>query len=411
MKAELIAASVKDVGDESGRVGGSYGQLPRLPEIPRARYTDEGFFRLEIEQMFKRTWLQVAHVSEFEKLGSYRAVDLSFGPVLVLRGEDGELRAFLNSCRHRGATVVRDVSGCQRKLVCQYHSWTYDLSGKLTGVPARQSFSGLNLDDYSLQPLRCELWGGFVFINFDLAASPLGEWIEPMTRRFWPQASASLRVVSRQSWDVNCNWKMATEAFKEAYHVQTVHPQTAAAALSGYDTFHEMYPNGGATLFIPYSKTIMEQAFSGVSLRATSLQRLTGTEDEKYNRTTLLASVFPNAMIGFQPSGFPIISAWPISVGRCQLDVTWYGMDWGDGPRPQEWDKVVSDFTVLTGEDIANLATMQKSMEADPGKGIPLSTLECLIYQLHAELDRVIGIDRIPASLRVDDVLGEYLLL
>ncbi|MEC9357985.1 MAG: aromatic ring-hydroxylating dioxygenase subunit alpha [Pseudomonadota bacterium] len=395
---------------ESLRVGGPYRALPALPEIPRARYTDEAFYQAEIKHVFGRSWLQVGHVSEFEQPGSYRALDLPLAPVLLVRGSDGVLRAFLNSCRHRGATVVRSDQGCARTLSCPYHSWTYDLSGKLIGYPARHSFPGLVKEDHSLQSLRCELWGGFVFINFDPQAQPLAEWMEPMTQRFGVQSEAPLRIVSRQSWTIACNWKMAVEAFRESYHVPTVHPQTAAAALDGYDTFFELYLNGGATIFIPYSKEIMKQAFSGVSLRASTLERLSGMEDAKYNETTLLASMFPNAIIGFQPMGFPLISAWPLSVGSCRLDVVWYGMDWGDAPRPAEWDKVVSDFTTLTGEDVANLAAMQRSVEADPDKGIPVSTLECLVYQLHAQIDKAIGPENIAPRLRVPDVLEDYLV-
>lgn len=388
------------------RVGSGYTTLTALPEISRARYTDQQFFNLEIEHVFKKTWLQVGHVSEFAKAGSYRTLDLPFAPVVLVKGSDNEIRAFLNACRHRGAAVVRDSEGCAARLTCQYHSWSYDLAGKLIGIPARESFPDFKMDEHPLQQLRCELWGGFVYINFDEDAKSLADWMAPMTKRFYTQADADLRIVSRQAWTVDCNWKMAVEAFRESYHVPTVHPQTAAAALSGYDAFFEMYPNGGATIFIPYSKAIMEQAFSGVSLRASTLKRLTGTEEPKYNETTLLASLFPNAIIGFQPSGFPLISAWPIDVDTCRLEVVWYGMDWGNAPTPEEWTKVVDDFTTLTFEDIENLSTMQKSLKADPNKGIPLSTLECLVYQLHAEIDKKIGTVNIPEQLRAPDALA-----
>lgn len=398
-----------NVAEKTIRVGGSYEKLPKLPQIPRRRYTDEAFYQVELEHVFKRTWLQVSHVSEFEQVGSYHLLDLPFAPVVVVKGEDGELRAFINACRHRGASVVREASGCARAFTCKYHSWRYDLAGKLKSLPASSSFTDLDTSELSLQSVRCELWGGFVFINMDTNAQPLDEWMAAMTPRFSNQAEAPLRIVSKQSWELNCNWKMAVEAFRESYHVPTVHPQTAAAALDGYDTFYELYPNGGSTIFIPYSKMIMDQQFSGVSLRASTLQRLSGTEDEKYNITTVLAAFFPNYIIGFQPSGFPLISAWPLGVDRCRMDVIWYGMDWGDGPVPEEWNKVVSDFTVLAGEDISNLEGMQQAVSADPDKGMPISTLECPVYQLHAEIDKAIGVDNVPEHLRVPDVLQDFI--
>lgn len=394
---------------EEKRIGGAYAKLPKLPQIPRRRYTDEAFYQAELEHVFKRTWLQVSHVSEFEQAGSYRLLDLPFAPVVLVKGDDGVIRAFINACRHRGASVVREESGCTRTLTCKYHSWRYDLTGKLKSLPALSTFTELDLGELSLQSVRCELWGGFVFINLDQTAQPLADWMAAMTPRFSRQAEAPLRIVSKQSFDLNCNWKIAVEAFRESYHLPTVHPQTAAAALDGYDTFYELYPNGGSTIFIPYSKTIMEQQFSGVSLRASTLERLSGTEDEKYNVTTLLAAFFPNYIIGFQPSGFPLITAWPTSVDRCRMDVIWYGMDWGDGPMPEEWEKVVSDFTYLAGEDIDSLSDIQKAITADPDKSMPISTLECPVYQLHAEIDKVIGVGNVPEHLRVPDVLQDFI--
>lgn len=395
---------------KSRRIGGGYLQLPQLPEIPRRRYTDEAFYKAELEHVFKRTWLMVGHVSEYEGEGSYTVLDLPLAPVVIVRGQDGVLRAFLNSCRHRGATVVREAKGCMRVMTCQYHSWSYDLTGKLIGLPARDSFPGLDLASHPLEPVRCELWEGFIFINFDKHARPLLDGIQALVKRYSKPASGALRIASKQSWDVNCNWKMAVEAFRESYHVKTVHPKTAGAALAAYDTSHEMYPNGRGSLFIPYEAAIMQQEWAGVTVRASELPRLHGTDDPQYNVTTMLATLFPNTILGFQPTGFPVISAWPLAHDRCRLDVHWYGMDWGDGPRPAEWDKVIDDFTALTHEDIANLASMQRSLEADPHKGIPVSTLECLVYQMHVEIDKAIGAERVDPALRVPDVLGDFII-
>lgn len=389
------------------RIGRNHRMLPELPAIPRARYIDEAFYQAELEHVFGRTWLQVAHKSEFEKEGSFRTFDLPNGPVIIVRGKDNVLRAFINSCQHRGATILHEKEGCTRVMACKYHSWSYDLTGKLIGLPARETFPNLKLEDYALKSVRCETWGGFVFVNFDKDAAPLAEWIKPMARRFQQQADAPLRIVSKQSWEINCNWKFLVEAFRESYHVPTVHPATVAQALEGYDTFYEMYPNGGGTVFIPYTATIMQAAFSGVPLNQTGLTKLPGMED--MTETTLLASFFPNAIIGFQPTGFPLIASWPISVDRSRIEIHWYGMDWGNGPMPEEWNKIVSDFTVVAGEDLAMLEGIQKAVKSNMDRGMPTSTLECMVYQLHSEIDKVIGTENVAPALRVPDVLGDYL--
>ena len=116
-------------------------------------------------------------------------------PVLVIRGADGALRAFMNSCRHRGAPVVRDVEGVTRLLVCHYHSWGYDLAGNLKRLPDERDFADLCKEDRGLVKVRCERWGGFVFVNLDDDAPPLLEWIAPLADRLPEIAAAPLRTV------------------------------------------------------------------------------------------------------------------------------------------------------------------------------------------------------------------------
>ena len=106
-----------------------------VPLIPTGRYTDPAFYELEKERLFARTWLFVGHESEWAESGSYRQMTRSGAPIVVVRGEDDLLRAFYNSCRHRGAPVTRDECGTARRLTCQYHSWSYGLDGGLRAVP------------------------------------------------------------------------------------------------------------------------------------------------------------------------------------------------------------------------------------------------------------------------------------
>ena len=157
--------------------------FPKLPDLPLGRYTDPSLYALELDRVFRRSWLYAAHASELAESGSYRLLDIPFAPVLLVRGADGRLRAFMNACRHRGAPVVRDVEGVARTLVCQYHSWGYDLDGSLVRVPDERDFVGLCKEDRGLVEVRCEQWGDFVFVNLDADALPLLEWIAPLADR------------------------------------------------------------------------------------------------------------------------------------------------------------------------------------------------------------------------------------
>jgi phenylpropionate dioxygenase-like ring-hydroxylating dioxygenase large terminal subunit len=125
-----------------------------VPLIPTARYTDPAFYALEQERVFGRCWLFAGHESEWPEPGSYRLTTRSGAPIVVVRGEDGVLRAFYNACRHRGAPVTRDECGTARRLTCQYHSWSYGTDGTLKAPDARSLSASPG--GVGPVPVRCE---------------------------------------------------------------------------------------------------------------------------------------------------------------------------------------------------------------------------------------------------------------
>ena len=391
------------------RLGAGHQNLPRLPEIARRRHTDDTFYQAEMKHVWRKSWLLAGHVSEFRKAGDYRLLDIPFAPVFVVCGKDGELRAFLNSCRHRGATVLRELAGSANVLSCQYHGWTYNLEGKLIGVPESEGFPELNMEDHPLQEVRCERFGGFIYVNFDTDTPPLLEWLGPIATQYGALADAPLRIITKQSFEVNCNWKIATEAFREGYHISQVHRNTAAQGLMGEKSFFEMYPNGHGAMFIPFRADLSQVDWEGMVAKS-PLPILPGTDTNDFRQGVVQISIFPNAAFGLQPQGFPIFITWPLSADRCRLDLIYFAGDWGDATRPAELDGVINALEVLTTEDIGNLEAIQKSVAANPDLGIPLSTQECLIYHMHADIDRLIGASNIPVELRVPDVLGKYIV-
>lgn len=384
--------------------------LPRMPDIPRRRYLDEAFYQLEMEHVFRKVWLFAGHVSEYEKAGSYRLLDLELAPVVVVRGKDQKLRAFLNSCQHRGATVLKEKEGCSPVMSCQYHGWTYNLEGRLVGVTEPQTFPHLNTDDYRLPELRCELWGGFIFINFDQDAPPLMEWLTPsVVERYSKIMEAPLRVVWRQSWDFNCNWKLPVEAFREAYHIDTVHKKTVAQMIDCRNATIELNHNGHNTITVPYwARQAMETGEWDAIPMLSGLRTLPGANGRDLLENVKEPNLFPNVSLAIQAVGFPLFSMWPIAVDRSRVTAIWFGMDWGDEPRSPEWDTLAAGSTIVAQEDLANLMSIQQSLAADPGKGVPLATKETPIYQLHAEIDKLIGAENISPEMRIPDLLQPF---
>ena len=146
------------------------------------------FYELEREAIFKRAWLNVGRVEQLPRNGSYFTKELAVArtSVVIVRGTDGEVRAFHNICRHRGNKLVwndfpkEETSGVCRQFVCKYHGWRYDLDGSLHFVQQEEEFFDLDKADYGLVPVHCDVWAGFIFVN--LAKEPeqnLGEFLGP----------------------------------------------------------------------------------------------------------------------------------------------------------------------------------------------------------------------------------------
>ncbi len=208
------------------------------------------FFELEREAIFKRAWLNVGRVEQLARNGSYFTKELAVArtSVVVVRGRDGEIRAFHNVCRHRGNKLVwsdfpkEETSGVSRQFVCKYHGWRYDLDGSLNFVQQEEEFFDLDKADYGLVPVHCDVWAGFIFVN--LSKEPeqnLLEFLGPMVTKLenYPFHLQSERFFYRAP--VKANWKLYMDAFQEFYHAPVLHAkQTApdwsiAAQQSGFE--------------------------------------------------------------------------------------------------------------------------------------------------------------------------------
>ena len=151
--------------------------------LPWWAYFNLELLEIEKDQLFRRCWQLVGHVSDIPVPGDYLTLDVVGERALVMRGKDGEVRCFHNVCRHRGSRVVRDERGhCQAAIVCPFHGWSYNLDGKLRGMPKPKSFPKLDPVEHGLMPLETEIWMGFIFVRFLPSRQPsLAEMLAPYT--------------------------------------------------------------------------------------------------------------------------------------------------------------------------------------------------------------------------------------
>lgn len=202
---------------------------PYHRRIPVDRFFDPAVFDAELERMWPRVWqvaCSVDHVREPGDHFEHRCGPLS---VLVVRGDDGELRAFQNVCRHRGNLLCPGAGAGLTEIRCGYHNWSWTLDGRLREVPSRRGFGALRNDELPLLPAQVGTWGPLVFVNLDPDAAPLADWLEGVPDDVAWAGIDDFRCAVTTCTPVSCNWKVVSEGFSESYHVQGLHPEMIAS--------------------------------------------------------------------------------------------------------------------------------------------------------------------------------------
>ena len=200
-------------------------QLEQGLTLPAGWYSDPEIHRLEQERIFRRSWQYGGTTESVAAPGSFFTCRAGDVPIVVVRGRDGELRGFVNVCRHRGHEVA---SGCGRRetLQCPYHAWTYGLDGSLRAAPRSEREPGFDHADWSLLPVRVETWGPLVCVNPSLDAPPLAEVLGEVPRTLLERgidvSTLEYRGRSRE-WVVEANWKIVVENYLECYHCPVAH--------------------------------------------------------------------------------------------------------------------------------------------------------------------------------------------
>ena len=154
--------------------------LPEALGLPGWCYTSETFYRKEVDEIFLKTWLFIGHAAEIPTSGEYLCIDTPGGPVIVIRDQNATVRAFANTCRHRGARLLEGSGRCERAIVCPYHGWTYAFDGTLKGAPAMDKTAGFEPAKYGLKPIKLSQWQDLMWINFDPHAASLETYLGSM---------------------------------------------------------------------------------------------------------------------------------------------------------------------------------------------------------------------------------------
>jgi phenylpropionate dioxygenase-like ring-hydroxylating dioxygenase large terminal subunit len=313
--------------------------------VPWSWYRDPDVLRQEQERIFLRSWQYVGHVGQAAERGAYFTGSLGLAPVVVTRAQDGELRAFLNVCRHRGF-VVAEGSGRRETLQCRYHAWTYGLDGRLKAAPRSDREPEFDADDLSLVALRLETWGPFVFVNADPDAAPLADSLGPLPAQLAELLDLdALEFRFRSEFTLEANWKVACENFLECYHCAVAHPAFSAAVDVSPDAYRLATAGLTSSQFGP--------------LRANGDSFLAGRELER----SQFHFLWPNFGINVFP-GEANLSCGPIVPVGVERTARFLDYFFAPGVDPAWLDELIEFDDQIGREDTALVEGVQRGLRA-----------------------------------------------
>ena len=291
-------------------------------------YTSATIFAAEQDEIFEKLWFCAARSSDLANPGQFKNVQIGRESVLVVRGKDGALRAFLNVCRHRGAALCTESEGqVKRSLQCPYHAWTYALDGKLIAAPNLASLkepSGEGIDRYKYGLISVALteWLGYAWVCLaDEPPSFEDDVIGEVTRRLGDAGAvdhydiASLSVGRRVVYDVAANWKLIVENFMECYHCATIHPElTEVLPEFAQGLAAQYYVGHGAE----FGSDISGFTIDG-SAGFDTLPGVTEDQDRRYYAVTIKPTVFVNLV----PDHIIFHRMYPLAPDRTIVECDW----------------------------------------------------------------------------------------
>ena len=350
--------------------------------LPARYYTDPAHFLLERERFLAGMWAFVGREDEVARPGDTILREVADESLIIVRGDDGEVRAFYNVCRHRGTRLLTEPESCVGKRIqCPYHAWTFDLRGRLVGAPHMDEGPRFRKADYPLKPVPLGRWDGHLFVHLGEHPGPLEAQLGDLPARFGPWGMGDLRRAHRISYDVKANWKLILQNFSECLHCAIIHPalQQLSHYLSG--------ENEPATSTYLGGRMDLRDGIETLSMGGTSPRKPLPGLDEAERRHVYFYVLLPNMLLSLHPDYMlthflrptacdrtEIVCDFhvhPIELARPDFDLADVVEFW-DQTNRQDWH--VSELTQLG----------LKSRAYSPG---PYSDREDLLYAL----DRIVA--------------------
>jgi nitrite reductase/ring-hydroxylating ferredoxin subunit len=408
-------------------------------KIPVSRYLSPEFFERELADVWPRAWQLACTVDHVAGAGDWYEYRIGRYSVLIVRGDDGVLRAFQNVCLHRGSELCSGSGSGLAEIRCPFHRWTWGLDGRLREVPSRREFGVLN-DDYPLIDVQVDTWGPLVFVNLDRDAGQLSEYLAPLpAETAWANLD-EFRCTAVVSVRADCNWKTLIEGFSETYHVQGIHREMLGMAddVNGpQDIWHrhgrlvqsyglpsprQRRPGGDAEVFASFIEVMggrigiedksapMPPIPEGETLREMLARMVRDTNREQgidlstYEDHHVLDmeqyNLFPSITVLVFADMLSVVRSRPgTHVEEAYMDMyAFTRVQDPDAPRTKPIDVLLPPdaeppFGLVINQDIGNFARTQRGLHQPGFTHLTVSpTEECRVVNLHRTLEEFLAI-------------------
>lgn len=393
-------------------------QYPKLGTgtLPSKVFTSQEQFEQEREKIFKKVWLNVGRADRIPEIGDYVVEEIAMwnSSIILVRSNDNEIRAFHNMCSHRGNKMAWDDGGNSKSFICKFHGWTYGLDGELRLVPDEEDFFDLNRCEAGLTPVACDVWEGFVFINYEeQPVESLEEYLGELATGLNGYPFAEL-MESGSAWttDINANWKLTQNAFQEGYHINYVHKKTGAASFSSEENphihwenvqLHTRHARGSVNSYEPKRRNPSRPSVMGIAGKEGFL-----AYSKEYNESgervvppglnpsghpdwiTDLNVCFPNFLMIVAENSVVTHNFWPLDVGRTRWIVCQY-FPAAKNVR-QRFSQNCGHATLkdIATEDGSTLEQAQSAIFSGAKKNLYLKDDEVIVRHHHNVVDQML---------------------
>lgn len=350
-----MSNSNKKIWAAAERWTGTRQPLLRSKGLEPAAYTDTDFFDAESQQVFERSWVCVGIAADVAEPGRLLVRDVGSRSVIITRANDGVLRGFLNSCRHRGTELASADCDVANTIRCPYHRWGYSLDGTLVSTPLFDEVPRNDFDkaDYPLVDVRVDTWGVLLFVCLDSDTLDLKEWLGDLPDRMDGYNLEAWVKTDEDELTINANWKLISENFQEYYHLTWVHPE-----LSKVSRVDDHYRYQGAGMYCGQSTTPVSADDRDDWL---TMPPATGLDESDLVSGRFVA-IFPNVLLSVLPNHVWVMRLRPESPGVTNETWTMLVPPTGASASIADRESTVSFWLDVNAEDVGIVEAGQRGL-------------------------------------------------